>query len=130
MIWFIALGSAIGGVSRYLLGGAIQRLAGGPFPWGTLVVNVVGSLLLGFLLRYSVTIPAFSPALRVGLTVGLCGGFTTFSTFSVEVVSFLEAGDYRRAALYVALSVGLSVAAVALGVAAARAMVMTSVPVE
>jgi CrcB protein len=123
MIWSIALGSAVGGVARYLLGGLIQRLHPGPFPHGTLLVNIVGSLALGFLLRYAMLTPGFSPALRAGLTIGFCGGFTTFSTFSVEVVGLIEAGDYRRAALYVALSVGLSVLAAAAGYALARGLV-------
>ncbi|HEY4596552.1 MAG TPA: CrcB family protein, partial [Thermoanaerobaculia bacterium] len=81
MLWYIAAGSAIGGVSRYLLGGAVQRAAGTGFPAGTLVVNVTGSLLLGLFLRYAVDTPTLTPEWRAFLTIGFCGGYTTFSTF-------------------------------------------------
>ena len=73
MIWYIALGSAIGGMLRYLLGGWIQRAAGHGFPLGTLVINVSGSLALGLLLRWASHPPTLNPDLRAFLTVGLCG---------------------------------------------------------
>src|SRR4051794_41657714 len=76
MLWYIAAGSAIGGVSRYLLGGAVQRAAGTGFPAGTLVVNVTGSLLLGLFLRYAVDTPTLTPEWRAFLTIGFCGGGT------------------------------------------------------
>ncbi|HEU4631804.1 MAG TPA: fluoride efflux transporter CrcB [Gemmatimonadaceae bacterium] len=121
-VWFVALGSAAGGVTRYLLSGAVQRAAGGPFPAGTLLVNVSGSFLLGFLLRYTLAVPAVTPELRLGLTAGFCGGYTTFSTFSAETVTLVEGGDYRRAALYALTSLVVSILAAALGFAAARAL--------
>lgn len=124
MLWYIAVGSAIGGAGRYLLGGLVQRLAAGTFPGGTLFVNLTGSFLLGLILRYAVDTPAVTPELRAFLTVGLCGGYTTFSTFSYETVALLEDGDWTRAALYVALSVGLSLLATFLGLAAARELVV------
>ena len=124
MLWYIAVGSAIGGVGRYLLGGLVQRLAAGTFPGGTLFVNITGSFLLGLILRYAVDTPAVTPELRAFLTVGLCGGYTTFSTFSYETVALLEDGDWTRAALYAALSVGLSLLATFLGLAAARELVV------
>src|SRR5919205_3018731 len=94
---FVAAGSAAGGVVRFLLGGALQRAAGGAFPVGTLVINVTGSLLLGFLLRYALETPAVTPEARALLTTGFCGGYTTFSTFSYEAVALLQDGDWRRA---------------------------------
>ena len=106
MLWYIAVGSAIGGVSRYLVGGLSQRLAGGTFPAGTLLINVTGSFLLGFILRYGVETTTLTPEVRAFLTVGFCGGYTTFSTFSYETVALAEDGEWTRAALYVALSVG------------------------
>ena len=124
MLWYIAAGSAIGGVSRYLLGGFLQRQTGGTFPIGTLVINLSGSFLLGLILRYAVETPTLTPEARGFLTVGFCGGYTTFSTFSYETVALMEDGQWPRAALYVALSVGLSVLAVFLGVAAARELVL------
>jgi CrcB protein len=120
MIWYVALGSAVGGVARVALGAFVQQRAAGAFPAGTLVVNVSGSLLLGFLLRYSLETPALTPEVRAMLTAGFCGGYTTFSTFSYETARLVEDGDYRRAALYVALSVLVSLAGTFLGFALAR----------
>jgi CrcB protein len=120
VIWYVALGSAAGGAARYLLGGWIQDRAGGTFPVQTLLINVTGSLLLGFLQRYALESTAISPEVRTLLTIGFCGGYTTFSTFSFETVRMLEDGEWRRAALYIGLSVALSVGAAIAGVAAAR----------
>jgi CrcB protein len=123
MLWYIAFGSALGGVSRYLVGGLIQRFLDTTFPAGTLVVNVTGSFLLGVLLRYAMDTPTLTPELRAFLTIGFCGGYTTFSTFSYESVALLEEGDWIRAATYVTLSLVLSLVAVVLGFAAARGVV-------
>lgn len=120
MIWYVALGSAAGGVLRYLLGGWIQQRAGTTFPIQTLLINVTGSLLLGFLQRYALDSAAISPEVRTMLTIGFCGGYTTFSTFSFETVRMLEDGDWKWAALYISLSVMLSVGAAVLGIAAAK----------
>jgi CrcB protein len=120
MVWYIAVGSAIGGVSRYLVGGLTQRLLGGTFPVGTLLINVTGSFLLGLILRYGVETATLTPEVRAFLTVGFCGGYTTFSAFSYETVALAEDGQWTRAALYVALSVGLSLLATFLGFATAR----------
>ena len=120
MLLAIALGGAVGSVARYLLGTLMQRASEG-FPWGTLVVNVTGSLLLGFLARYLLD-PTVSAELRAGLTVGLCGGYTTFSTFSLETMTLLQRGAYGRAASYVSASVALSLLATFVGFAMARAI--------
>ena len=121
MLWYVALGSAIGGVGRWLLGGAVQRLAP-VFPVGTLAVNVLGALVLGLVLRFSLASPDVSPELRGFLAIGVCGGFTTFSTFTWETYALLEEGAWARAGLNVALSVLLCLAAVALGAAQGRAL--------
>jgi CrcB protein len=123
MLWYIAVGSAIGGASRYLVGGLVQRLTGGTFPTGTLLINLTGSFLLGAILRYGVDTPTLTPELRALLTVGFCGGYTTFSTFSYETAALLEDGEWSRAALYVGLSVGLSLIATFLGFLAARELI-------
>ena len=124
MIWYVALGSAIGGVARYLLGGWIQERSGMVFPVQTLLVNVSGSLLLGFLQRYALDSTALTPEVRTMLTIGLCGGYTTFSTFSLETSRMLEDGNWARAALYILLSVGCCVGAAVLGVAMARELLL------
>ncbi len=124
MIWYVALGSAIGGVSRYVLGGWIQRQADTWFPIQTLLVNLSGSLLLGFLQRYALDSTAISAEVRAMLTIGLCGGYTTFSTFSFETARMLDDGDWGRAGLYIALSVVLCVGGAILGAAAARELLV------
>lgn len=116
----VGLGSALGGMVRYLVGGAIQRLGETTFPLGTLVVNATGSFLIGFILRFSLDTTAITPDVRAFLTIGFCGGYTTFSTFSWETVRLLEDGDYGRASLYIALSFGLSIGATVLGIVAAK----------
>ena len=118
MLLTIALGGAAGTLARYGLGAWAQRYSAG-FPIGTLVINVLGSLLLGFLFRVLVQ-SGVSPELRVGLTIGFCGGFTTFSTFSFETATLLEGGSWTRAALYVTGSVLLSLLATFAGFALAR----------
>jgi CrcB protein len=110
MYWYVAIGAAVGGVSRYALTGFLQQRAGPGFPIGTFVINVSGSLLLGFLMRYALASGSMSPEVRALLTTGFCGGYTTFSTFSYETVLLFEDGEYRRAALYVLLSVAIALA--------------------
>jgi len=117
---WVAIGSAAGGVIRFLLGTLIQQKTGSTFPVGTLAINVSGSLVLGFLVRYALATPAIGPEIRALLTAGLCGGYTTFSTFSYESVALIEEGDYHRAAWYVGLSVVLSLAATFVGIGLAK----------
>jgi CrcB protein len=123
MIWFVAIGSALGGVARFLLSTAIQQKAGTVFPVGTLVVNISGSLLLGFLMSYALSTTAISPEVRGLLTAGFCGGFTTFSTFTYETMLLVEEGELGRAAVYVLVSVIVSLIGVYLGITAARGLV-------
>ena len=87
------------------------------FPIGTLAVNVTGSFIAGFLLRYFMNVQTH-PTLRAALIVGFCGGFTTFSAFTSETLGLFEGGAYARAALYVAAGVALSLMAVFAGFAA------------
>jgi CrcB protein len=123
MLLYVALGSAIGGAGRYLLGGLVQRLLDTTFPAGTLLINVSGSLLLGVIIRYAIETPTLTPELRAFLTIGLCGGYTTFSSFSYEAVALLEDGEWTRAGLYVAASVLLSLLGTLLGFALAREVI-------
>jgi CrcB protein len=119
MIYWIACGSALGGAARYSLTGLVQRWMPGEFPLGTLAVNVIGSLLVGFVVRYAIETPAVSAEVRAFLTIGFCGGFTTFSAFSYESATLLQRGDWARLASYAGLSLLLTLAAVLLGSALA-----------
>lgn len=109
----VAAGGAIGAAGRYALTGWAERLLsawlGGGVPYGTLAVNVIGSFLLGVLVELLALGISVSPELRALLVIGVLGGFTTFSAFSMDTVLLLERGELGRAALYVLLSVGLSV---------------------
>jgi CrcB protein len=119
LLWYVALGSAVGGASRFALSTFIQQRAG-PFPIGTLVVNITGSLALGFLLRDALGSTSVSAETRALLTTGFCGGYTTFSTFSYETIALIQDGDYRRAGMYVVMSVVVSLAATFVGIIAAN----------
>jgi CrcB protein len=121
--WAIAVGAATGGVARYYLGSAVQQRLGATFPWGTLLINVTGSLLLGFIIRYALATPAVSVEVRALLTTGFCGGYTTFSTYSYETAALLEDGQYQRAGLYAFGSVFGALAATLLGFILARELV-------
>ena len=105
----IAGGGAIGALLRYWVSNATYTLTGSAFPYGTLLVNVTGSLIMGF-----------AYILRAFLLIGLLGAFTTFSTFSVETLNLMESGHLMRAASNAVLSVVLCIGAAALGVAIAR----------
>ncbi len=115
----VGAGGAVGSVLRYLLTGAVQRLAGNGFPAGTVVVNVLGSFAIGLLYVWLVERDG-SPGLRALLMVGLLGGFTTFSSFSLETVNLMMQASYGRAALNVLLSVALCIGGTMLGIALAR----------
>ena len=109
-VLLVALGGALGSVCRYLLSGWNVE----SFPFGTFVVNIVGSLLIGFLVGW-VNRGVLVPEMKLLLVTGFCGGFTTFSTFANESFVMLKVGDALLAALYVALSVFLGILAVWLG---------------
>ena len=119
IFWSVALGAAAGGVSRDHLGGFIQQRAGPDFPLGTFVVNITGSFVLGFIMRYALQTEMFSPATRALLTTGFCGGYTTFSTFSYETALMVQDREYGRVAWYVGASVAVALAGTFLGFAAA-----------
>ncbi len=115
----VALGGAIGAVLRYLTGlGMVRAFGHGGFPLPILTVNVVGSALMGVFVVVAAHrgLTHLSPLVMTGLL----GGFTTFSAFSLEVVTLYERGDVGQAALYVALSVGLSIAGLVAGLWLAR----------
>jgi fluoride exporter len=119
----VAAGSAAGGALRYSIGEAMAWRTAGGIPLATLLVNVAGSLLLGLLLRWFGTADSVSPAMRLALTTGLCGGFTTFSTFSLETVRMAQGGSAARALAYVFLSVVLCLAATVVGLGGPRRLI-------
>ncbi|RRQ19973.1 fluoride efflux transporter CrcB [Thiohalobacter thiocyanaticus] len=116
----IALGGALGSVLRYAVSTGVHQWWGREFPYGTLVVNVLGSLLMGVLFILLVERLAVAPALRAFWLVGLLGAFTTFSTFSLETLNLMQAGELGRAAANVLLSVLLCIGAAAIGIALGR----------
>jgi len=122
MNWLAVLvGGAVGSALRYAVGGVWLTPVSLNFPWGTLAVNVSGSLALGFLGRYFAP-PHGSHVVFLLLTVGLCGGFTTFSTFTLDAFTLVERGEPGRASAYVLASVAVSYLALILGYVAARAL--------
>ncbi len=116
----IALGGALGSVLRFAMNEAVSARFGRAFPWGTLSINVIGSFLIGLLAVLLVERWDVSPAVRLGLMVGVLGGFTTFSSFSLEVVNLAQNGALLRAMLYVLASVTVCVLAAAAGIHLAR----------
>jgi fluoride exporter len=108
----IAAGGAFGSVMRYALQGWVQRAVNGSFPIGTLVVNMIGCLVIGFLTALFTGPVLIREEYRIGLTVGILGGFTTFSTFGLESFALMNAGQFGFAALNITLSCGLGLFAV------------------
>ncbi len=117
---FVALGGGAGAAMRHLVGLWTLRLLGAGFPYGTLMVNVVGSFLMGVLVEM-LALKFNGPAgLRLFLATGFLGGFTTFSSFSLDVAVMAERGDVALAALYVAVSTAGGFAGIFLGLYIAR----------
>ena len=116
----IALGGAIGALGRYALSSQITHLVGSGFPWGILIVNVLGCFAMGVIVELSALSWNLSHEMRAFLTTGILGGFTTFSAFALDTALLTERGDMTNAMLYVAGSVGGSVAALFFGLAFVR----------
>jgi CrcB protein len=121
---WVAVGGALGSVARFALGNAMAVALGPQFPWGTLLINVIGSFVISFfgMLTGSAGRFGLPYEARVFVTVGICGGFTTFSSFSLQTVDLARAGQPGRAVAYVAASMILGIAACALGMAGAAAL--------
>jgi len=118
LLLYLAVGGVLGTLARYGLGSWIYSWAGSALPWGTLVVNLLGSFVLGFALRASDALP-ISPEMRGLVTVGFCGAFTTFSTYTFETLALAQQGEWGRAALYALGSLVLGLLAMLAGLAAA-----------
>jgi fluoride exporter len=116
MIAYIALGGVLGTLARYFLQGWVQERSGfATFPVGTLAINLVGSFFVGLVIRFATGSTVISPDLRVALTIGFCGAFTTMSTFSYESMKLLGDGEYWYAGLYMGGTVIGCLAAVIAG---------------
>ena len=118
----IALGGALGAVSRFLLGNAVSKAVGSALPYGTFVVNVIGCFAMGLLMTIIVDRELLPASWRLFLCVGLLGGFTTFSSFAYEGLMLLNEGRLLAVLSYVGCSVGLGLLPAAAGVLCARAV--------
>lgn len=125
----IALGAGLGGVARVLIGAAGLHWAGADFPYGVLTANVSGSFVIGLLAALTVVGGRWSlgPAVRAGAMAGFCGGFTTFSFFSLQTLELLQSGRIASAALYAGLTLAGALGGVWLGYAAGKALNRRSV---
>jgi len=110
-LFFIAIGGAIGSASRYLCVRGVSRLVGDSFPWGTMIVNVIGGFLIGALVSAFALRFITGDNVKAFLFVGVLGGFTTFSAFTLELADFLQRGQIGLAFLYAAGSVIISLGA-------------------
>ena len=119
----VAVGGAAGSVARYLLSKAVQEAAASAFPWGTMTVNIAGCLLIGFIAG----LPLGGGegqwnGLKLALTTGFCGGFTTFSTFMGESLTLAKGGDTLLSAAYIGISVAVGILAAAAGTQLAKVL--------
>lgn len=117
---YIGIFGGLGCIARYLASGWTYQLVGRNLPYGTLLVNILGSFMLGLLMTFGLRSTLFSPELRLGLTVGFMGGFTTFSTFSYETLRLLEEGSLWQAGINIVLNVLLCLLFALMGVLVAR----------
>ncbi len=121
MILAIALGGALGAVGRHWAAHRLNEWIGAGFPVGIMACNIIGSFLMGALVELAALTWSPSPETRAFLTVGVLGAFTTFSTFSLETVLLIQRGEAMKAALYVGLSVGLSILGLVAGMQSVKA---------
>jgi fluoride exporter len=122
LIW-ICGGGAVGTGARYLLGGLVARWLGPEFPYGTMIVNVLGSFSIGLVQQIGLSTLLIPETARLVLAIGFMGGFTTYSSFSYETVRLMEAGSWAAATLYVAFTTGLCLAGCAAGLSLGRLLI-------
>ena len=120
-LW-IALGAVAGAIARYALSGYIARAFSSAFPYGTLIVNVSGSLVLGFFLVLAGERMLLDPRWRMLLAIGFCGSYTTFSSYAFESFAQMESGQWMMMAINIAANNALCLGAIILGAALARGM--------
>jgi CrcB protein len=117
MYLWVAIGSAVGGVARFWLSGFVADRFGSTFPWGTIIVNITGCLVIGFFNTVTGTEGRWfaSPAARTFFMIGVCGGYTTFSSFSLQTLNLANEGEWLLAGANILLSVALCLIGVWLG---------------
>jgi CrcB protein len=118
----VCLAGAVGTGARYLLGGWAQRTLGATFPWGTLIINALGSFFIVIIMYLGLQRGVISPTARIVLTTGVMGGFTTYSTFNYETIRLLQDGSLGLGALNVLTTVVICLLAGGLGVLVCRAI--------
>jgi CrcB protein len=111
----VGFGGGIGALMRHFMNGAVANWLGPEFPWGIMFINILGSLIMGVLVGFFGLVAEIPQHWKIFLTTGILGGFTTFSTFSLDSVMLIERGQYAQAALYIGGSVIVSLLALALG---------------
>lgn len=116
----IAAGGAVGSVLRFLMSSWVYSIAGRGFPYGTLAVNIIGSLLMGLLTVVLIERMSLGPEWRAAILIGVLGGFTTFSSFSIETLNLIEAGAHIKAITNMVVSVVVCVGAAWVGVIVGR----------
>jgi fluoride exporter len=121
-IFLIAFMGAAGTLTRYALQGAVQYRAGSAFPYGTLIVNLSGCLLLGFLGQLTLNRMVISPEWRIAMTIGFFGGYTTFSSFGWETAKMLQDGEWMHATVYISTSLLAGLLLTLAGIHAANRM--------
>ncbi len=119
-LFFIGIGGFVGAIARYTLSGGINLIFVGRFPYGTLVVNVLGSFLLGLVYVLALEKNIIPPGLKVPVSVGFLGALTTYSTFSLETVHLVNGGNYLYSILNISLNIVLSILAVVIGMSLAK----------
>jgi fluoride exporter len=108
---YVALGGALGSIARYWVGASVAGRAGSRFPWGTLIINITACVLLGFTMTWLTRRTAMNPGFRFLVPIGFIGAYSTFSTYEWEAFSTMRAGAFALAAVYIASSVVLGLAA-------------------
>lgn len=122
MLLAVAAGGALGSMGRYVVGVLMARLLGAGFPWGTLTVNIVGSFVMGLLIEAAALRGVLSAEARAFVFVGVLGGFTTFSSFSLDVVTLVQRDEVWAAGAYLAATLVVGVFALVFGLFVARQM--------
>jgi CrcB protein len=125
LIFYAAMGGAVGASLRYAITSFMTSALGVAFPYGTMLVNVFGSFLMGVLIAWLAHTMPHSNELRTFLAVGVLGGFTTFSAFSLDVLQLFDRGQMLHVAIYVLISVIVSVALLFIGMVATRAILVS-----